>query len=240
MKKVSDTTIFALLFVLAVGLFLLVYFVPLKNVNDEISSLENANSSLRSEVSELQVYHDNRAQYEADTETLKKEIVNVVTAYPSAYREEDFILEGIAMENAAEDIQFSSIRINEPESLAVISKDVMSNAEIDGFDNQIEFMKRKVDYSNDITYDSLKNAIAEVFASGYRANIQSITYTKNDEGVVLNGVISLGYYYVNGNGKEYTAPSIEPYEAGTNNIFIGGKPIEFEDINDSSDVNGEN
>ena len=226
MKKVSDTTIFALLFVLAVGLFLLVYFVPLKNVNDEISSLENSNTALRAEVSELQVYHDNRSQYETDTETLKKEIVNVVTSYPSAYREEDFILEGIAMEKAAGDeMQYSSMKFSAPETLAVVEADAMRAAEIDGYDNRVEFMCQKVDYNNDITYDALKNALAEAFASGYKANVESVTYTKNEEGVVLNGTITLGYYYVNGNGREYVAPTITPYEAGTNNIFIGGKPI---------------
>lgn len=226
MKKVSDTTIFALLFVLAVGLFLLVYFVPLKNVNDEISSLENSNTALRAEVSELQVYHDNRSQYETDTETLKKEIVNVITAYPSAYREEDFIMEAIAMEKASNDeMQYTSLAFNTPETLAVIDEGTMQAAEIDGYTNRVEFMRQVVNYNNDITYDALKNALAEAFASGYKANVESITYTKDEEGVVLNGTISLGYYYVNGNGRDYVAPTITPYEAGTNNIFIGGKPI---------------
>ena len=226
MKKVSDTTIFALLFVLAVGLFFLVYFVPLKNVNDEISSLENSNTALRAEVSELQVYHDNRSQYETDTETLKKEIVNVITAYPSAYREEDFIMEAIAMEKASNDeLQYTSLAFNAPETLAVIDEGTMQAAEIDGYTNRVEFMRQVVSYNNDITYDALKNALAEAFASGYKANVESVTYTKDEEGVVLNGTISLGYYYVNGNGRDYVAPTITPYEAGTNNIFIGGKPI---------------
>lgn len=226
MKKVSDTTIFALLFVLAIGLFFLVYFVPLKNVNDEISSLENSNTALRAEVSELQVYHDNRSQYETDTETLKKEIVNVITAYPSAYREEDFIMEAIAMEKASNDeLQYTSLAFNAPETLAVIDEGTMQAAEIDGYTNRVEFMRQVVSYNNDITYDALKNALAEAFASGYKANVESVTYTKDEEGVVLNGTISLGYYYVNGNGRDYVAPTITPYEAGTNNIFIGGKPI---------------
>ena len=51
--KMNDKHVFALLLVLAVGLFLVVYFVPLKNTNDEISSLESNNASLRKEISEL-------------------------------------------------------------------------------------------------------------------------------------------------------------------------------------------
>ena len=228
MKKLTDTHIFLLLLLGAVALFLVVYFVPVKNLSDGINRYKSQNSSLRSEISELQVYHDNRAQYESDTETLKKEAISIVASYPSGYREEDFILEGIAMEKAAEGkIQYSSIRMNDPESLALISKDDIKKAELEGFEDSIEFVKCKVDYSNDITYDGLKAALAEAFASGYKANIESITYTKEENSVVLNGVISLGYYYVNGNGKEYVAPTIEPYEAGTNNIFLGGKQLEL-------------
>ncbi|MBR1862310.1 MAG: hypothetical protein IJ796_10730 [Lachnospiraceae bacterium] len=227
MKKLSDTYVFAILLILAVALFLVVYFVPLKNTNDEIDSLERSNTSLRSEISELQVYHDNRAQYEADTETLKKEIVNVIESYPSGYRTEDYILEGIAMENASDFMQYSAIRINDPEILQTISEESMQNAEIEGYTNAVEFKKQTVDYSNELTYGSLKQALEEAFASGYRANIESVTYTKDEAGVILNGVTTLGYYYVSGNGREYVPPVIEKYEAGTDNIFTGGHSIDM-------------
>ena len=229
MKKANDTHIFILFLVLAVGLFLIVYFVPLKNTNEEISSIESSNQVLRNEISELQVYHDNRNQYEADTETLKKEVVNIVSAFPSGYRTEDYILEGIAMENVSDFFQTSAIRVSEPEVLVTIDQDTMKNADIEGFTDSIDFIKQTVDYSNELTYGSLKQALEEVFKSNYKASIESVTYTKDEEGVVLNGVIKLSYYYVKGNGREYIPPYIEPYEAGTDNIFIGGHSIDLTD-----------
>lgn len=227
MKKLSDTHIFLFLLLAAVALFMVVYFVPFKNTSDEVDALERNNNALRSEISELQIYHDNRAQYETDTETLKKEIVNIVSSYPSGYREEDYILEGVAIEKAAKDIQYSGIRIGDPEVLVTVDAARMQEAEIEGFENQIEFTCQKVEYANEITYDSLKQALEEAFTSGYKANIESITYSKEENSVIANGVLTLGYYYVNGNGKEYVPPVIEEYEKGTNNLFIGGKPVEI-------------
>lgn len=229
MKKKNDTLVFLLLLVLAVGLFLVVYFVPIKNTNEEIESYEKTNSALRNEISELQVYHDNKDQYEADTETLKNEIVNIVSEFPSGYRPEDYILEGIAMENVSDFMQSSAIRIGDSQTLVEISEDTIKNAEIEGLTDKIEFVKQSVDYSNELTYGSLKQALEEVFKSDYRVNIESVTYTKDEEGVVLNGVIKLSYYYVKGNGREYVPPYINPYEAGTDNIFIGGHKIDLTD-----------
>ncbi len=227
MKKISDTYLFLIMLILAIGLFALVYFVPLKNTNDQINSLRSRNTSLTNEISELQVYHDNRAQYESDIETLKKEIVKIAVSYPSAYREEDYILEGVAMEKASDYMQYSGIRINEPEVLVAIEEDVMKQADIEGYGNKVEFVRQTVDYSNQITYDSLKQALAEAFDSGYRANIQNVTYVKDEDSLVAEGVISIGYYYVNGNGREYVAPAIKDYERGTNNLFLGGKELDI-------------
>ncbi len=220
--KMNDKHVFAIFLVLAVGLFLVVYFVPLKNTNDEISSLESNNSSLRKEISELQVYHDNKEQYESDIETLKNEVVDIVSKYPSEYREEDYVLEGIAMQKAGDTLQYSSINIADPESLALITEDTMKSAEIEGLDNKIEYLYQTVDYSMELNYSSLKSVIAEAFASDYKLNVDSITFTREKDENILKGVVSLGYYYVDGNGREYEEPVIEEYTSGTDNIFVGG------------------
>ncbi len=220
--KMNDKHVFALLLVLAAGLFLVVYFVPLKNTNDEISSMESNNASLRKEISELQVYHDNKAQYESDTETLKKEVVDIVSKYPSMYKEEDYLLEGIAMRDAGDTLQYTSINIADPESLALITEETVKSAEIEGYDQKIEYLYQKVDYSMELNYSSLKEVIEEAFSSNYKLNVDSITFTREKDENILKGVVSLGFYYVDGNGREYEKPVIEEYTSGTDNIFIGG------------------
>ncbi len=220
--KVSDKSIFAIFLVLAVALFLVVYFVPLQNTNEEISKTESSNSSLRKEISELQVYHDNKAQYEADTETLKNEVVDIISKFPAGYKEEDYLLEGIAMQEASDNLNYTSIKIVDPESLALIDADTVKSAKIEGYEEQIEYLYQKVDYSMELNYKSLKQALEEAFLSPYKLNVDGITFMRDKEENILKGVISLGYYYVDGNGREYEEPSVEEYPAGTDNIFIGG------------------
>lgn len=220
--KSNDKYFFAIFLILAVGLFLIVYFVPLKNTNEEISSIESENNSLRNEISELQVYHDNKAQYESDIDTLKKEVVDIVLKFPSGYKEEDFLLEAIAMEDAADYLNYSSINISDPESISEVSAEDIKKAEIDGMDQKIEYVYQKVDYYNELNYSSLKQAIEEVFSSPYKLNIDSITYVREEGDNTLKGVTTLGFYYVSGNGREYEEPYIEEYRSGTDNIFVGG------------------
>jgi len=221
MKKATDTQIFALLFVLAVGLFFLIYFLPLKNVNEEIDSLEAQNSTLRSEVSELQIYHDNRAQYETDTEVLKKEIGSILTSYPSEYKTEDYVMEAVAIEKAADKkLLFKSINIGDPTVLATVAATDLSAAGLEDFKTDVEFTCNEIDYNNRVNYPGLKLALERIFASDYKMNVKQITY-QNEDGI-LEGVIKVGYYYAKGNGREYNFPEIPEYEAGTTNIFIGG------------------
>jgi hypothetical protein len=52
--------------------------------------------------------------------------------------------------------------------------------------------------------------------------VDSITFTRERDDNILKGVVSLGYYYVDGNGREYEEPVIEDYTSGTDNIFTGG------------------
>lgn len=220
--KLSDKSVFLILFLLAIGLFAVVYFVPIKNANDEISSLDAENSVLRKEITEIQVYHDSKAQYESDMDTLKNEVVDIVTSFPSEYKEEDYLLEGIAMRDAGENITYTAINIADPQSLAVISEEDIKSAEIAGLDQKIEYLYQKVDYSMELNYSTLKQVIEEAFSSDYKINVDGITFTREKDDNMLKGVVSLGYYYVDGNGREYEEPEIDEYTSGTDNIFAGG------------------
>ncbi len=229
MKKITDTQIFALLLVLAVGMFILVYFLPFANLRADIENYETQNRSLRNEISELQVYHDNRAQYESDTEVLKKEISNIVTAFPSEYKEEDYIMEAVKIENTcAGKLYYESTNIGEPSVLTSIDAETIKQAEIEDLSDAIDFVCVDVDYNNKTNYPGLKDALAEIFASPYKLNIKQITYTNDGTGV-LDGVIKLGYYSISGNGREYAYPQIPEYQAGTTDIFIGGNLLVMTD-----------
>ena len=216
--KLNDKQICLICVVLAVAAFLIVYFVPFANLKDEVSSLESENRTVREHVESLQVYHDNRAQYESDTEVLKKEISNILAQYPAGYRTEDYIMEAVSVEENVS-LEYSSISISDATSLALIDEETVKTANIEDYQSQIEFLRQNVTYTNKLDYYNLKEAIGELFGSKNQSNIQSITYTCNEDDGELSGTIVVGYYYVTGTGKEYTAPSIPAYESGTSNIF---------------------
>lgn len=217
-KKLTDKSLCVALVLLGVVILLLVYFLPVKQVSNQISSLESENKTIKSHIASLKEYYDNRAQYQTDTEDLKKLIATIASSYPSMYRVEDYIMEAVDVENAAE-LTYSSIDVADSETLIVVDENTVKGANMDEYQQSISFNEQSVSYSNDIDYHNLKDALAEIFASDYKLNIQSISYTCDEETGNLTGAFVLGYYYVSGNGIEYTEPTIAPFASGTTNIF---------------------
>jgi hypothetical protein len=72
--------------------------------------------------------------------------------------------------------------------------------------------------------------------------INNITYSSNENDDTLEGSIDLYFYSVLGSGKEYTAPKITAYPAGTDNIFNTGNTASSasdDTEGEESDENGE-
>lgn len=223
-SKLTDKSLAAVFIVLGLILVALVYFVPYKNVTDEIATLEADNQAKRNHIASLQTYYDNREQYAADTEVLKKNIVTIATSYPSYYRMEDYIMAAIEIEHAVDDklesdLIYSAITAADAVAIAAVDEGTVKKADIEEFQNSIIFYQQSVAYSNNVEYAGLKDAIACILKSPYRVNIQNVTYTADYETGRLNGAFVLGYYYVSGNGVEYVAPTIPAYISGTSNIF---------------------
>lgn len=232
-KKLTDKSLMAVLILLGIVIIVLVYFVPYKNTADEISVLETENASLEATLASLQVYYDNKDTYIMDTAQLQKEIKVLATAYPSAYRPEDYIMEAVKVEQVADDITFESIGINNADSIAVIEQSTVAGANIDDLNSRIEFIEQDVAYANTIDYLSLKQSLAEILASDYCANIQKITYQTNKSNGMLEGEIVLGYFYVTGTGVEYNPPYIHEYAQGTDNIFGVYETEDSEDLGET-------
>lgn len=222
--KISDTHIFLLCLVLGVGLFLVVYFVPFKNVGDQINAYESQNREIRNHISSLQEYYDNRVQYENDTEVLRKEVANLLASFPGAYGFEDYIMQAVNIEKKAP-IRYERIDFEEIEDLATIPADTIKKAEIPEYQSDVVFKRQNVVYTNIVDYFTLKNVIAQVFSSPYSVNLQSFTYNAEEITGELRGTFKLGFYAVDGIGKEWVEPEIPAYEAGTNNIFGPYAPI---------------
>jgi len=236
-KKLTDKSLMLALILLGAVIVILVYFVPTKNITDEIVGLENENASLKSTLASLQVYYDNRETYIQDTAQLQKEILVITNKYPIAYRPEDYIMEAVAMESAAnqeddvdEGVVFERITLNIANSIASVDQETVAGANIESLNSKIDFNQQDVVYTNTVDYTSLKQILAEALVSPYCADIQSITYTTDTTTGLLKGDIVLGYFYVTGTGVEYVAPSIPEYVPGTDNIFGHYEVEEVEDL----------
>ncbi len=238
LKQFNDKYLFGAVLVLCIALGLLFYFVPYTNIVDSVGRLEQENETIRIHIGSLQTYYDNREQNAADTEIMLKESSNILSKYDSNILVEDVIMEAVAIDEAANDeyfqeMIFTQIVMEDPETIFEVPQDVITKVESEEFTNAIKFRVAKSSYNNELGYSTLKDVIAEIFASKYNVNIQSLVYHLDEQTGLLAGTLNVGYYYVEGLDKEYVTPELYDYEAGTGNIFTNTSLLLVEDEEDA-------
>jgi hypothetical protein len=122
--------------------------------------------------------------------------------------------------------------MSETENVYTIPYEEVSIANIEGMDSNVVFASKDATYSNTTTYKDLKSVIKQIFKSTNRIGINSIMYSGNGDGETLTGTLNLSFYSVTGTGKEYTAPKITAYPAGTDDIFNSNQTISKESDNE--------
>jgi hypothetical protein len=199
----------------------IVYVFVYMDYNDKTQAVKSTNASLRSSIEQLQVYSDNIEQYQAAIEDMEEQIIESLEAYPADAREEDAIMLAVNLQNDNY-ITYSSIGIDTSEVLYDIPGSIITPLEMEGYTTGISFSRRSASYVNTTDYSNLKSVIEGIFDSSNRIGINSISYSRNDEEATLEGSISLSFYSASGTGKEYTAPSMASYKAGTSDMFRTG------------------
>lgn len=238
LKQFNDKYIFGAVLVLCIALGLLFYFMLYTKIVDQVGQLESQNANIRNHINSLQTYYDNREQNAADTEIMMKEASTILNKYDSNILVEDVIMEAVAIDEAANDefaqeMIFTQIAMDSPATIYSVSQDVINKIESEEFTREIKYKVVKSSYNNELGYSTLKDAIAEIFASDYNINLQSIVYSLDETTGLLKGTINVGYYYVEGIDKEYVSPEFESYEAGTGNIFTNTSLLLVEDEEDT-------
>lgn len=227
----------ALLYVTAVGalLMILVYVFVFQKLNTEAETIQNSNRTLSERVNELKQYYDNRETYLQDTQTLEQLIDELLAVYPADAREEDAIMLAVQMQRNSE-AEFLTINMSKGNVIHEVSAETVTAAASEKYAQALQFRNMDAIYVNEVSYAGLKSMIQTVFDSSNRIGIQNIVYSKGDtENPRLSGHIDLVFYSVDGAGKEYIAPDIIPYIAGTDNIF-GEIVIPEEDVEDNSET----
>lgn len=225
-----------LIYVAAFGalLMILVYVFVYQKLMTEAETIETSNRELSQRVNQLKVYYDKRDIYLADTETMEILIDELLDIYPADARDEDVVMLAVQMQQG-NDGEFLTINAERGDAIHTISAETVNAAASEKYTQPIQFQDMYATYVNEVSYPGLKSMIQRIYDSNNRIGIQNIAFTKGDaENPKLSGHIDLVFYSVTGTGKEYVAPDIVPYLAGTDNIFG-----EIEVSEESADINNE-
>ncbi len=224
MKKLSSKQLFTYVALFGLLILILVYvFIYQKNI-EKTDMLSAGNATLESRVNSLKVYADNEKQYEADMETMKPLIGEILNEFPAENREEDVIMQAVITQMTTP-LVYDVITIGEDEAYKTIEESVVMGANVEEYQQEISFVETPATYQNTLKYSQLKTAIQSIFDSEYVIGIKGITYSKVGEEFDpekecdLNGTLELVFYSVEGNGKVYEKPDILPYVSGTDNFF---------------------
>ncbi len=245
MKGVSGKQIFTYVILVAILGLVAVYFLVFQKNMEKTEALEASNASLESRVQSLQSYYDNQQTYKDDMAKMEPEIDKVLSKYVSDVKEEDQIMQAVISQKVAQ-IQYDSINLAESGRILTIPAEVVQGANIEKYQDEIAFSERKTTYTNKLDYHNLKTMIQTLFDSEYNIGIEGISYastkatestiygmlnqetgeiiyvkdTSEDKQVgILNGTLDLVFYYVEGNGVEYTKPDMQEYISGTEDFF---------------------
>ncbi|MBD5529015.1 MAG: hypothetical protein HDR02_11540 [Lachnospiraceae bacterium] len=229
-----------LLYVAAIGalLMILVYVFVFQKLTTEAEAIETSNKSLSQRVNQLKGYYDNRENNLSGIQMTEQLIDELLAVYPADARDEDAIMLAVQMQQG-NDGEFLSINVERGDAIHVVSAETVSAAASEKYTQEIQYRELYATYVNEVGYPGLKSMIQTIYDSNNRIGIQNIAFTKGDtENPKLSGHIDLVFYSVTGTGKEYVAPDIVPYIAGTDNIF--GEIVIPEESADNNSVETEN
>jgi hypothetical protein len=197
----------------------LAYFFGYKKFETKVTALNNDSASLETRIKSLEQYYITEEQNKKDTETMTKAISDIFSQYPGDARFEDGIFEAFNLYGASQNtLEFESIGFSEAKSVKNIPIEVVSVADIEGYDTEIDFNQFDVIYRGRITYEGLKGTVEEICNGNYNLAIGNMSYSVGDDGLI-NGSTMLSFYSVDGAGCSYIQPPVTEYETGLSNLF---------------------
>ncbi|MDE6914020.1 MAG: hypothetical protein K2P35_10050 [Lachnospiraceae bacterium] len=226
-----------------VGILVLVvvYVFVYLDFTQRTEELEKSNSELLATVRELEEYNTNMESYKIEIEEIKAEINAILDEYPADAREEDAIMLAVELQER-NTIDFDAINMEEKEGVYTVEPYLVTAAALEGLDESLVFTQKHAVYVNQTTYYDLKSVIRQIYESDNRIGIDNIVYTKNEEYGLLEGNIDIYFYSLAGTDKEYAAPDIAEYPAGTSDPFRSeeiARQMAMDILEDMADEEGE-
>lgn len=190
-----------------------------KSYSDKTNELKTSNATLQTRVNELKVYYDDKETYEKGIEAFKEDINTKLEVFPGDAREEDALDLAITPWKNNVLVDYQQISIDEAEDVSTVDEDTVKAAGIEGYESAITFNRRVATYSNNTTYNDMKDIVKIFNDKGDRLTISTISYMRDENTGLLNGTIECSFYYVTGINAPYTKPEFSDYLTGLTNIF---------------------
>ena len=206
---------------------------------EKTETIKTENTTLQTEVAELEVLEAKREEYLAEIERMKEECTKITNNFASGLLTEDQIMYLYNMELVdANDVKVPSVTVNDATEIvytsattAAVTADTTTTDTADGtateaaavevfqpVDEGIRLFDSKSTVSFTTTNNGFKNVIQYVYDIPIRKAISSVSMTTSNEGY-LTGTMELDFYYMTGTDVPYSRISIPGVSTGTDNVF---------------------
>jgi len=218
--KIDDKSKFYYAVILTICIVAAAFFLGYRNFEKKATNFNNDNNNLENRIKDLEQYYLTEEQNKADTDTMIASMKSIFATYPGDARFEDGIFEAYNLYTASgKTLEFESIGFNTPEAVKEIPVDTVLGANIEEYQEPINFYSFDVLYRGIITYDGLKGMVEEISNNTrYNLAIGSMQYSIDDKGYI-SGSTLLSFYCVDGVGSPYVQPPVNDYETGLSNLF---------------------
>ncbi len=204
------------------------YFFGYQKMVEKANDLSAQSAQLEADIAKYEGWEANRAQYETETEEMRKEIASYVSEFPSNNLPEDDMKLAYGMDSpysgaylfinamsfsdptAVYTTDYSGISAVEQETGAVIS------------DNYPVYTlyEEQTGMTTDVNYPGIKAMIKRILDEDAKKSIESVVLSYDNGTGILNGTVVMNSFYLYGSDKAYAEPNLTAVLKGTEDPFL--------------------
>lgn len=217
-------------------LVLLAYFYGYRILSEKTESIRRQNAVLNSQVQTLEMISQSKEQFISETELMQKDMEELMGSFPSDLIAEDIILYIKKLEQETDSYvhnvttpskEYVDITASVQEDVLGSFEDITGAIRDYGFINDgripdtsvMQFAQVESEVSCSVSYQGLKEIIADITGSEDRKSIDNVSLVFNENTGDLAGSMTVTYYTLSGTGREYSKPSISGTAFGVDCIF---------------------
>lgn len=229
--KISDSEIRLIILLVSILMLAGAYFLGFSRFTAAAEELEKQNDVDQATVKTLEDMERRRTQVEQETESLRQEIADIVSKYPSDLTTEKVVT---IIQNLVDYSEVEIPNISFSMNNLLMRFDMSEVAGSNGSTTPTGYYST-VDMTYTATYDNLKRMVEYVNAAADRTTVPDISATYDVSTDMISGMVSLKMYYLMNTDKEYEAPSGNGGPKGVDSIFGGGAGVGAPAVNEAED-----